>query len=64
MDELDLETQRMEAKEKPECPESKKRRYDYIRLCQLTRNKVCLLESGNICEYYKEWLKEIEIEEG
>ena len=50
----------MVTKEKPECPEARKCWYDReIVLCQLNRNKVCVLETGDTCEYYKEWLKEI-----
>ncbi len=48
----------MVAKDKPECPEAQKSWYDDTRICQLNRNKVCLLETGDTCEYYEEWLKE------
>ena len=54
----------MVTKEKPECPRAKKSWYDDTRLCQLSgqfsrEQKICLLETGGICEYYEEWLKEI-----
>ena len=51
----------MVTKEKPACPESYSSWYNDVRLCNLKGHKtICLLESGNTCDYYEELLKEEE----
>ena len=44
-------------KEELICPDSKRSWYSEIALCNLN-DKYCLLETGNDCPYYQEWLEE------
>ncbi len=40
------------------CPDSKRTWYMDVALCNLN-DKYCLLESGDECPYYEEFLKEV-----
>jgi len=39
------------------CPDSRRSWYCDVALCNLN-DKICLLESGDKCPYYEEWLEE------
>ena len=42
---------------KPRCPDAKTGWYSDMDICTLN-SKLCVLESGEKCPYYEEWLKE------
>ena len=47
------------SKEELICPDSKRTWYSEISKCNLN-DKSCLLETGDDCPYYQEWLEEVE----
>jgi len=48
--------------ERPKCPDAKVSWYNGMWICNLN-GKLCLLESGEECPYYEEYLEELNKEE-
>ena len=46
---------------KPRCPDARTSWYQDVDLCNLN-DKVCLLEAGDRCPYYEEYLEELKKE--